>query len=122
MHLNCRIVRTAIILLAIVGPVLAASEAESDPVSRVYFVDPTHSSIQFSVPFMGIARVSGQFDQFFGSVEHNEKDLRLSRADIVTRAASLDTRNARRDKDLRSADYFDASAFPEIQVKAPPPA
>jgi polyisoprenoid-binding protein YceI len=81
-------------------------------------VDPIHSSIEFEVPFMGIARVTGRFNQFYGRIEYSEEDLAASSAEIVIRAASIDTEVENRDRDLRSENYFDVGAFPAIEFRS----
>ena len=84
----------------------------------LYSIDPTHSSIEFTVPFMGIARVSGSFNQFYGTVEHGEENLNESSAEVVIRVASIDTRFASRDNDLRSEKYFDVERFPVMVFRS----
>jgi polyisoprenoid-binding protein YceI len=76
-------------------------------------VDPTHSTIGFTVKHMGIATVRGHFAQFEGSLELGE-DLSAAVARGTVNTASVDTKEAQRDEHLRSADFFDAAAYPEI--------
>ncbi len=87
--------------------------AESSGASAVrYFIDSSHSSVEFSVVFMGIARVTGSFNQFYGTVDYDPENVSASAVDIVIRIASLDTRNQFRDRDLLGGDYFDESNYP----------
>lgn len=75
-------------------------------------IDPSHSTIGFSVKHMMIATVRGRFTQFAGSVSADEQGN--ARIDGVVQAASIDTNEGQRDEHLRSADFFDAANHPEI--------
>ena len=96
-----------------VTPVLATPESRT-----LYRIDPTHSSIEFTVPFMGITKVSGTFNQFYGTVEYDAEDLDQSTAEVVIRVESVDTRNSSRDADLRSESYFGVEQFPVMSFRS----
>ncbi|MDM3894884.1 YceI family protein [Mycobacterium intracellulare] len=73
------------------------------------------SAITFKVRNMwGLVNVKGRFTDFTGDGQLTGKGAVFGRVDI--RAASLDTGIVRRDKHLRSADFFDVDRFPEIGV------
>ena len=80
-------------------------------------VDPAHSSVAFSVKHMGIANVRGRFTDFQGTVEVGQ-DAWSAKARGSIKVASIDTRDEQRDAHLRSADFFDADAFPEITFES----
>jgi polyisoprenoid-binding protein YceI len=80
-------------------------------------VDPAHSSVEFSVKHMGIANVRGKFSEFEGTLDMKEQ-LADSRAHGAVKVASIDTGEAQRDEHLRSPDFFDAGAFPEITFES----
>ncbi|HET6509136.1 MAG TPA: YceI family protein [Baekduia sp.] len=80
-------------------------------------VDPGHSSVRFSVKHMGIANVRGKFSEFEGTLEMKES-LADCRAHGTVTVASVDTGEAQRDDHLRSADFFDVEAFPEITFES----
>ena len=63
-------------------------------------IDTSHSSVHFIVRHMVVAKVRGSFSQFSGTIR--------------VAAASIDTRHARRDAHLRSADFFDSGNHPDI--------
>jgi polyisoprenoid-binding protein YceI len=107
----------ALLTCLALGAVAFAADDEGGG-RTVYFIDPTHSSIEFEVPFMGIARVAGSFDQFYGTVEHDPAELTASAAEVVIRVASIDTRNVSRDEDLRSESYFDVESFPAMVFRS----
>jgi len=79
-----------------------------------FAIDPVHSMVGFSVRHMLISHVSGDFQEFSGTIVYDEKDPSKSSVDVRIKAASIDTRNHDRDEHLRSSSFFDAAKFPEI--------
>jgi polyisoprenoid-binding protein YceI len=76
-------------------------------------LDPSRSSVSLSNRSMGgLARVHGAFRQVSGNGTVSQ-DGQVSGTFAVA-AASIDTRNARRDKHLRSADFFDSDSHPDV--------
>ena len=65
---------------------------------------------------MMVTTVRGTFTDVSGTVEINETDPTASHAEIVIRAASVDTGFGARDAHLRSDDFFGAETYPEIRV------
>ena len=80
-------------------------------------VDPSHSSVGFSVKHLGIATVRGQFEQFEGTFEIGD-DLGSARAFGTVQAASINTNDAGRDEHLRSADFFGIESNPELRFES----
>lgn len=87
-----------------------------DPdMTGVWNLVPERSSITFKIKNMwGLLTVKGRFTDFTGDGQLTGKGAVFGRLDI--RAASLDTGIGRRDKHLRSADFFDVDRFEEISV------
>lgn len=81
-------------------------------------IDSTHSAAHFSVRHMMIATVRGDFRKVTGTIYLDEKDVTKSIVEAVIDAATIDTRDERRDSDLRSANFFDVSKFPTITFKS----
>jgi polyisoprenoid-binding protein YceI len=77
-------------------------------------IDPAHSSVEFAVRHMVVSTVRGRFDEFSVEAEVDENDVTKSRGTVVVKTASLDTRNDQRDGHLRSPDFFDVEAYPEM--------
>ncbi len=80
-------------------------------------VDPAHSKVGFAVKHMGIATVRGEFNDFEGTLQIAE-DLSSAHASGSVKVASVDTNEAQRDEHLRSADFFDADTYPELNFEA----
>jgi polyisoprenoid-binding protein YceI len=76
-------------------------------------VDPSHSSVNFAVKHMGIATVRGTFETYEGTLEIGA-DLASSKAYGTVQTASVTTGEADRDNHLRSADFFNAEANPQL--------
>jgi polyisoprenoid-binding protein YceI len=76
-------------------------------------VDPSHSSVEFTVKHMGIANVRGKFTEFEGRLDVKE-NLADCRARGTVTVSSIDTGESDRDAHLCSPDFFDVERFPEI--------
>ncbi|MCY0944293.1 YceI family protein [Streptomyces antarcticus] len=79
-----------------------------------YTLDPAHSQIGFVARHAMVTKVRGAFNEFEGSGYFDGEDPSKSSAEITIKAASIDTRNEQRDGHLRTNDFLDAPAFPEI--------
>lgn len=77
-------------------------------------IDAAHSTAQFSVRHMMVTTVRGQFDKVSGKVTLDEKNPTKSAVDFKIDAASINTREPKRDEHLRSPDFFDVKKFPDI--------
>jgi len=80
-----------------------------------YTIDPSHSRVGFVARHAMVTKVRGSFDDFQGSGYFDADDPASSRLELVIEAASIDTRNADRDAHLRSNDFFDMEAHPQIR-------
>ncbi|MCV7090186.1 YceI family protein [Mycobacterium interjectum] len=87
-----------------------------DPdVAGVWNIVKERSAITFKVRnFWGLLNVKGRFTEFTGDGQLTGKGAVFGRLDIAT--ASLSTGIGRRDRHLRSADFFDVERFGEISV------
>src|SRR6516164_3736370 len=63
---------------------------------ELFSLEAPHSPIGFAVPWMGLSKVRGSFDDCFGSIVIDSKDLTRSSVSIVARTASLRTGNTQR--------------------------
>lgn len=95
-------------LVAVSSIVLAGEE---------YSIDRTHSNVGFSVKYMVVTTIRGQFNDFEGSVYYDEDDITKFSAEGIIKATSIYTDNERRDNDLRGERFFEVEKFPEIRFK-----
>ena len=99
----------------------ALAVAFSLPVSAAastWKIDPAHSSAQFSVRHLAISTVRGAFSSVNGSINFDAQDVTKSTVDVTIDVNSVDTRQADRDKDLKSDRFFDATNYPSITFKS----
>jgi len=83
----------------------------------VYQIDAVHSEVSFKVRHL-LAKTSGRFQKFSGTIKLNAADISKSSVDVTIDAASVNTDNEARDKHLRSADFFDTAKYPTITFKS----
>ncbi len=81
-------------------------------------IDPAHSVAEFKVKHMMISNVKGQFTGVSGKLALAEEDITKSIIEASIDAASVNTRDADRDKHLRSADFFDVEKFPALTFRS----
>jgi polyisoprenoid-binding protein YceI len=79
-----------------------------------YQLDPNHTEINFTVPHLMVFKVRGNFNDFSGKVDVDETNKTLTTAAVTIKTASVDTRNPKRDEDLRSDHFFEVDKYPEI--------
>jgi polyisoprenoid-binding protein YceI len=75
-------------------------------------LDPARSRVEFRVGhFWGLMTVKGHFDEYDGRLDLNGHGA----IELTIDAASVQTGNAKRDKHLRSADFFYAEKHPRMR-------
>lgn len=81
-------------------------------------IDPNHSSANFSVKHLLVSTVRGRFAAGVTGTIHLDSDVSKSTVTAVIAVASINTDNESRDKDLRSARFFEADKYPEIRFQS----
>mgnify|MGYP000868633067 FL=1 len=81
-------------------------------------IDTAHSEINFTVRHMMISNVRGQFERFTGTVDFVEENPAQSSVDVQIEAASINTREEKRDAHLRSNDFLAADQYPYLTFKS----
>jgi len=79
-----------------------------------WFLDKSHSKVQFSVTHLVITDVVGQFKNYDVKVETNGDDFTDAKIEFSADVNSINTENEGRDKHLKSDDFFNAEKFPKI--------
>jgi polyisoprenoid-binding protein YceI len=99
--------------LAAAAALLAASPVLAD----TWVVDKNHSEAGFQIRHM-MSKVRGHFNDYAGAIVADPAKPEAATVEFTIKTASIDTANEGRDKDLRSANFFDVEKFPEITFKS----
>jgi polyisoprenoid-binding protein YceI len=79
-------------------------------------IDPAHSEIQFKAKHLMITTVTGYFKTFDLTVVTESEDFNTaSSIEFTADINSIDTNNSQRDTHLKSNDFFNAEAYPQIR-------
>jgi len=109
------------LLIGIAGAThVATSPPPQDPTptrarsTEEFAIDAEHSSVVFRVMHLSASAFWGRFNEISGSFQVDDDDLENSFLRIEVPAASVDTHSARRDRHLKSQDFFSAKEFPVL--------
>lgn len=80
-------------------------------------IDTSHSEVGFTIRHF-VTKVPGRFTQFEGDVTYDPKDPTSLAVSCKIAAASINTSNENRDKDLQSPKFFEVEKFPDITFKS----
>ncbi len=80
--------------------------------------DDAHSQVQFTVTHLGIADVTGTFNDFDAKITTSKADFSDASFEFTAKVGSIDTRVEMRDNHLKSADFFDAAKYATIDFKS----
>ncbi|MBY0413686.1 MAG: YceI family protein [Bdellovibrionales bacterium] len=83
-----------------------------------YQIDPSHSSANFTIKHMMIAKVHGGFDKISGEFIFDKANPSQSVVNVSIDAGSINTRDAQRDTHLKSVDFFDVDKYPTLTFKS----
>ena len=81
-------------------------------------IDPLHSGAHFSVRHLMISTVRGEFTGVTGSVTYDPKDLARDTVEATIDCSTVNTGVAKRDAQLKSADFFDVARYPVMKFKS----
>ena len=68
--------------------------------------DDAHSQISFTVKHLGIADVTGTFNDFDVKINSTKPNFSDAVVELTAKVGSIDTRVEARDNHLKSADFF----------------
>ncbi len=103
--------RTLIALILMIAAPLAAS-------ADTWQIDPAHTTVGFTVRHMTISSVRGQFDKVAGTITAKDNDPASAVIEATIDTASIDTRSADRDSDLKSPNFLDVTKYPAMTFKS----
>ena len=96
--------------LAVFVFAFAAPFAQSQ--NSTWISDPAHSEVDFTVTHLSISKVHSKFGKVKAQLEMNSADISKSTVTATIDVSTVDTGEAARDNDLRSANFFDVANFP----------
>jgi len=108
-----RIARAAVLLSCLIlapGGLAAQAAPAALP---TWNIDVAHSEVTFRIRHF-MSRVSGTFTDWSGTIQGDPADWASGTVSVSINVASIDTRNDRRDADLRSGRFFAVDSFPTI--------
>lgn len=92
---------------------LAASVRADD-----YNLDVTHAAASFQISHFGLSMTHGRFKDIQGSFTIDSAKPSASKFELIVKADSVDTDNAKRDEHLTGPDFFNTKQFPAITFKS----
>ncbi len=82
--------------------------------TTVWTIDPAHSSLEFAVKHMMFTTAKGRFSGVKGEIVVDNENIANSAVKVEIDAATVDTRDEKRDEHLKAADFFDVVKFPAL--------
>ena len=81
-------------------------------------IDGSHSLAEFSVKHMMVSTVKGSFQKVSGNITWDETNPAAATVEATIDAASITTRDEKRDGHLFSADFFEIEKYPTITFQS----
>ena len=98
-------------------PATRAIDGVELPVAGTWAIDESHTSVNFKVKHLGLAKTRGRFSTLEGTVTVGERP-EDSTVEVAIDAASINSNDETRDNHLRSADFFDVEQHPSITFRS----
>ena len=95
-----------------------ATEAAVQVGIPTWELDPTHSSVEFSVKHMMMTTVRGRFKDVKATLTGDRDHPEAAGVTATIDVSSIDTGVAGRDAHLRGPDFFDAEHSPQITFRS----
>jgi polyisoprenoid-binding protein YceI len=86
--------------------------------TQTWNLDASHTSVNFSVRHLVIAKVRGRFSKFSGQFTVDTVHPEGGTVEATIEAGSIDTHDAQRDGHLKSADFLDVEKYPTLTFKS----
>ncbi|HUE96524.1 MAG TPA: YceI family protein [Longimicrobiaceae bacterium] len=97
---------------------MSSIETRAEHLTGTWTIDPSHSSVEFSVKHMMITTVKGRFGSVEGTVTADGESGDGWLAEVNIDAASIDTGASDRDDHLRSADFLNVESHPRLTFRS----
>jgi len=90
----------------------------STAATTTWQLDPSHSSVEFSVKHMMMTTVRGRFKELQATLRGDREHPEEAGVDATIDVSSIDTGVGDRDAHLRSGDFFDVDRYPRITFRS----
>lgn len=80
-------------------------------------IDKVHSSVEFNTKHLLVSNVNGAFEQFSGKVDVDLEKKKLNVFEGEITMASINTKSAGRDNDVKGSTFFNVASFPKGYFK-----
>ncbi len=94
-----------------------SQQQRTQPAAGVYEIDKSHSMVEFVSRHLMVTKVRGRFSEFSGAITVGETPEESS-VEVTIDAASIDSREEKRDAHLRSPDFLDVENHPTIEFRS----
>ena len=98
-------------------PTSQSPQQLTQPATGVYEIDKSHSMVEFVSRHLMVTKVRGRFSEFSGAITVGETPEESS-VEVTIDAASIDSRDEKRDAHLRSPDFLDVDNHPTIDFRS----
>jgi polyisoprenoid-binding protein YceI len=99
-------------IFTLVIAALCSSMVFSAQAADTYVLDPSHTSVNWSINHFGFSNPSGKFASINGTLALDEIKPEESKVNATIEIANLFTGIAKLDEHLKSKDFFDSANFP----------
>jgi len=96
---------------------MVSTSTATTPSTGTWQIDPSHSSVEFSVKHMVFATAKGRFSGVSGTIV-DAADPAQSTVRVEIDPSTIDTRDEKRDAHLKSEDFFHVEQFPTMTFES----
>jgi len=97
--------------------ILLASALATAPLAvsaAPWTIDPSHTTIGFSINHLGFSTTNGIFSDYSADIDFDPENIEASSVSLTIKAESINTFWAARDEHVRSPDFLNVAEHPEI--------
>ena len=106
-----KIIGLSLLLILLIAASSGFAQAKS------WELDKDHANIYFGVDHI-FSKIRGHFDEFSAKISFDPDDLAASNFFFEIEVDSINTNNGKRDRHLRSADFFNQPDYPVIRFQS----